>query len=511
MNRKIGIILSYVLMIMEVLSTLLLTPYIIRQLGQAEYGVFKLSMAINAYLLLLDLGIGNAIIRYVAKYRVEKNHEQQSKFLGVAMVFYLAIAVVAMILGGVLVGIFPSVFARGLSYEQGSLGQRLLSITVINSAVVLGTAPFINVLIAYERFSASKGASIIQIILRMIFTFLAVKSGMGSAGIVTVNLVMTVLCRGFFVYYVFAVLKIKPKFKGMEGSFIKEIIAYSSLILLQMLATQINASVDQVLIGSIVASSAVILAVYGVGTQLVQYFQSIGMAFNGVLMPGIVSLVEKKASSKALLDEMVRVGRIVFMVLVLIWSGFLVCGRQFVVSWAGKDNEQAYLVALILMTAYVFVLTESVGTQILWARSEHKEQSLLKIAIVLLNILLTILLIKWQPLLGATIGTFISLALGDVVLTNIIFVKKLKINLFSYYRRLIKGIIPSAVLTVLLGKVFSMFFSGGWLILGANIVLMVLVYTVAMWLFGMNEYEKRLCLSLVKKMKITVHKEGESK
>lgn len=34
MNRKTGIILSYVFMIFEVLSTLLLTPFIIRTLGK---------------------------------------------------------------------------------------------------------------------------------------------------------------------------------------------------------------------------------------------------------------------------------------------------------------------------------------------------------------------------------------------------------------------------------------------------------------------------------------------
>ena len=500
MNRKIGIILSYVLMIMEVLSTLLLTPYIIRRLGQAEYGVFKLSMAINAYLLLLDLGVGNAVTRYVAKYRVDENHEQQSRFLGVATIFYSAIAIVAIIVGIVLVGVFPTVFAKGLSVKEAHLGQKLLGITMINSAVMLGTVPFANVLVAYERFSASKGASIIQIAFRMIFTFLAVKIGMGSFGIVVVTLIMTVICRSFYVYYVFVVLKLRPKFKRIESSFIKEIIAYSSLILLQMVATQINASVDQVLIGSLVMSSAVVLAVYSVGTQLVQYFQSIGMAFNGVLMPGIVRLVETKASSQMLLDEMVRIGRIIFMVLVLIWSGFIVCGKSFLVFWAGDANKQAYWVALILMTAYVFILTQSIGTQILWARNEHKEQAILKISIVILNVLLTVVLINWKPLLGATIGTFISLVLGDIVVANIIFVKKLKINIILYYLRLVKGIIPSAILTVIFGKIFSIFFSGGLLLLGANIAFMVLVYAIAMWFFGMNEYEKSLCLSLISKI-----------
>ena len=318
MSRKVGVMLSYVLMVLEVISTLLLTPYIIRTLGQSEFGVYKLSIAINAYLLLLDLGVGNAITRYVAKYRVDGDNKKQSQFLGVATVFYIIIAIIAIIIGVILVLIFPTAFAKGLSPDETVLGQKLLAITMINSAVTLGTVPFANVLIAYERFSVSRGSSIVQIIFRMILTFLAVKSGMGSIGIVTVNLVMTVLCRSFFVVYVFFKLKIFPMYKGIKASFIKEIVAYSSLILLQMIATQLNASIDQVLIGSLVASSAVILAVYGVGTQIVQYFQSIGTAFTGVMMPGIVSMVERKATPKELSDEMVRIGRIIFMVLMLI-------------------------------------------------------------------------------------------------------------------------------------------------------------------------------------------------
>ena len=91
MNRKIGTILSYTLIMFEVLSALLLTPFIIRNLGQAEYGVYKLATAVNSYLLLFDLGIGNAVVKYVSKFRVENSLEQNRKFLGVVNIFYLMI------------------------------------------------------------------------------------------------------------------------------------------------------------------------------------------------------------------------------------------------------------------------------------------------------------------------------------------------------------------------------------------------------------------------------------
>ena len=494
--------MSYVMMIFEVLSTLLLTPFIIRTLGQAEYGVYKLSASVVAYLLLLDLGVGNAITRYIAKFRASGEKEQSQKFLGVATIYYTVIALVALIAGVVLIAVFPKAFAKGLTASEIKLGQELLFITMINAAVTLGTAAYNNVIIAYERFTVSKGVPIIQIIVRMALTVVMLKGGFGSVGIVMVNLLMTVVCRGFFIIYVLFRLKLRPKFKGIDISFVKEIILYSSMILIQMIATQLNATVDQILIGSLVASSAAILAVYSVGTQVTQYFQSMGTAFTGVLMPGIVKMVESGVDSKTLTDEMIRIGRIILIVLGLIWGGFLACGQQFITLWAGADNSNAYFVAVILMTAYMFILTESIGTQILWAMNQHKEQAILKGIIVLLNILLTVVLIKWQPLIGATIGTFISLVFGDVVVMNVIFRKKLKMNLGYYYKGLTKGILPCIAVATAVGFVARHFLkNGGWISLLLEVAIICLVYAVCILTFGMNTYEKNMVLSVLRKFK----------
>lgn len=500
MGRKIGVVLSYLLMIFEVLSTLLLTPFILRTLGQAEYGVFKLSAAVTAYMLLLDLGVGNAVTRYVAKFKVEGNIEQSRKFLGIATIYYASIAILAIAIGAILIMIFPTAFAKGLSEYETVLGQKLLGITMLNAAVTLGSAAYNNVILAYEKFVISKGTSIINIIIKISFTYLALKCGMGSIGIVLVNFITTVLCRGFFVLYVLFGLKLIPKFKGIEIGFVKEIVLYSSFILLQMIATQLNSTIDQILIGALVTSSSVVLAVYSVGTQIVQYYQSIGSAFTGVLMPGIVKMVEEKAGSQKLTNEMIRIGRIIFMVLAFVLGGFLVLGRDFIILWAGQENSQSYIVAIILMTAYLFILTESIGTQILWAMNQHREQAILKIVIVLLNIVLTVFLIRINPLIGATIGTFISLVLGDIVVMNIIFVKKIGINLFYYYREIFKGIVPCLFISTIIGFISNTLISGGWGALIFNIAVMCVVYAVTMLMFGLNKYEKKLIISIAQKI-----------
>lgn len=499
-SRKSGVILSYALMIMEVLSTLLLTPLIIRTLGQSEYGVYKLSASIISYLLLLDLGVGNAIIRYISKFRASDDKINEQKFFAVAIVYYAIIAGVTILIGLVLIIFFPTMFSKGLSNEEIILGQKLLMITMINSAITLGTAAFSNIIIGYERFAFSKLSSIVQIVVRMLCTWIVLLIGFGSLGVVSVNLILTIILKSVHIIYVLFKIKLKPLFKNINISFVKDIATYSSFVLLQMVATQINAFADQILIGAFVSSSATIIAIYGVGSQIVQYFQSIGSSFNGVLMPGVVKLVEYGVDGKILCNEMVRIGRIIFSFLVIIFSVFLVFGRQFIILWAGSNNSEAYNVAIILIAAHIFILTENIGNQILWAKGEHKEQSILKIIIVLLNIGLTILLIKWNPLIGATIGTFISLLLGDIVVMNIIFKKKIHISLSEYYKNLMKGILPCSVITILGGYLFSLAHLDGWFGFAINVIVMCLIYLLLMIFFGFNSYEKSLICGIARKI-----------
>ena len=499
MGRKKGIILSNVMMVFEVLSTLLITPFLIRTLGQAEYGVYKLSASITAYLLLLDLGVGNAIIRYISKYRANNDKKSERDFFGVAILFYCAIALISVIGGLILVYLFPTMFSVGLTAEEIILGQKLMLFTVANAAVTLGTAVYTNVIIAYEQFAVSKGSSILQIILRMILTAVALKLGMGGSGVVVVILLTTILCRGFFVVYVFFSIKLRPNFKGIGFDFVKDILIYSSWILVQMVATQINASMDQILLGALVSGSATIIAVYGVGTQVVQYFKSIGSSFTGVLMPGVVKLVEQGASGVQICDEMVRIGRLTFMVLGLIWGGFAAFGKQFIALWAGDVNADAYYVALLLMTASLIILTEAIGTQMLWAKNEHKEQAILKMGAVFLNIALTVILIRWNPLLGAAIGAFTSLVVSDILVMNVVFTKKLGISLKRYYCGLFKGMLPGVLVTTGVGFAISLLPLQGWIGLFLKIGAMCLVYAGVLWLWGLNRYEKKLFLSLLRR------------
>lgn len=498
MGRKKGVIFSYILLLVEMFSSLLFTPILIRTLGQAEFGLYMLVASITAYLMLLDLGVGNAIVRYMSKYRVIGDHKQQQSFLGIATVFYFFVALLVIIIGLIFQNMIPTFFKNSLNLQELSKVKMLFLITMFNAAITLALSPFDKTIIAFERFVFSKMMTIIRTILRIFISVIALVTGGDAVEIVTINLVLTIIFSLVSVLFVLFNLQVKPMFKDTNFGFIKEVFGYSFFIFLQMVATQINSMVDQVLLGAM--SSSVIVGIYAVGAQISQYFQSIAGSINGLLMPGVVKLVECNATPERLLNEMIRVGRIIFMLLGLIWSTFLIFGHSFIKLWVGQENTPAYWVALIIIFPMVISLSQVVGSQILWAKAKIKIQAYLKISIAFLNIGLTIFLIKWDPLIGASIGTAISLIIGDVLVMGIVYAREIKISMKQYYIQLFKGILPCLLFAILVGFVIENADFKGWVGFLTSCLLMFFSYFITMWLYGMNEYEKGIAKSILFKI-----------
>lgn len=102
---KVGMIFSYVLIIFNTLYGLFITPYIIGQLGTSEYGVYKTISSLSASLMVLDLGIGSTVMRFVAKYRAVNDDESIPNFVAMSLIQ-------AVLLSGVIVVIGIAVFLQ---------------------------------------------------------------------------------------------------------------------------------------------------------------------------------------------------------------------------------------------------------------------------------------------------------------------------------------------------------------------------------------------------------------
>ena len=498
MGRKVGTILSFTTILFEIISALFFTPFLIKSFGQSEYGVYTLTLSVTSYLALLDLGIGNSVVKFVAQYRAKERYDEQNRFLSLISVYYAIITLLIIVLGIFLFFTFPAFFSKGLTIEEVKLAQRLVLIASVNIAVTIGTSYFYYTIIAYENFFISKGVPLAASILRIVISFILLLKGFKSIEISLLNLFITFLSRLIMVFFVFCKMKFRYSFKGIEKKLVKSVISFSGIVLLQMIATQLNSMCDQILIGIIVPLSSAIIAVYGLGAQLIAYYQTLANGINGVIMPGVVKMIEKNPDTHVIQNEMSRIGRMNLTFLGIVWAVFLVYGKQFILLWSGEDYFYAYYVAILLMTPQLIIQTQLIGSQVLWAMNKHRAQAILKFVIVLANIVLTIVLIKWNPLLGATIGTFIALVLGDVVVMQLVFKKEIGIGLADYYKSLLKGIWICLIVTILIGFLFSLLNLSGWGGFIINCSVMLIVYFLMLLVVGFSENEKQFFLKFIR-------------
>ena len=134
-QRKSGAILSYISIILATLVQLIYTPFLIRMLGQSEYGLYSLVYSIIGYLTILDLGFGNAIIVYTAKYRAQKKYEEEKRLHGTFFVIFCIIGVIAMLAGIILYFNVEALFSKTMSNAEIEKAKIMMLILTFNLGI----------------------------------------------------------------------------------------------------------------------------------------------------------------------------------------------------------------------------------------------------------------------------------------------------------------------------------------------------------------------------------------
>ncbi|MEI6060288.1 MAG: oligosaccharide flippase family protein, partial [Bacteroidota bacterium] len=129
---KAGAVLSYVILGLSNVVGLLYTPYMLRMMGQSEFGLYSLVGSVVAYLTILDLGFGNAIIRYTAKFRAEGKTDEQYSMFGMFIVLYSFIALLALAAGLALYFNVEAIFGNAMSADELGKARILMLLMVFN-------------------------------------------------------------------------------------------------------------------------------------------------------------------------------------------------------------------------------------------------------------------------------------------------------------------------------------------------------------------------------------------
>lgn len=499
-QRKIGAMLSYISIIASTLVGLLYTPFLISKLGQSEYGLYSLVSSVIGYLTVLDLGFGNAIVVYTAKYREKKEFEKEKILHGMFKIIYCIIGIVASIVGVILFLNVDNMFKSTMNINELSEMKVMMLILSFNLGITFMFSIYTSIITAYEKFVFQKLMSIVNTLLKPLLMipllFMGYKSITMCVVITIVNIVV------LFSNYLFCLKKIKIKIKycGFDKRLFKEILGYSIWLFLGTIVDKVNWSADNFILGVICSTTAV--SVYAVASQLNTLFINLSTAISGVLLPKVSKMIAQDVSSTKLSEEMIKVGRIQYYIIFLMASGLVIFGKQFIYLWVGHDYSESYYVALILIIPLCFPLIQNLGLSIMQAMNKYKFKSISTAIMAVFNIIISIILTKKYGAIGAAMGTAIALIVCNIIIINIYYSKVIKLNVLKFWYEIIimtVKFIPSILVIMLILWKTGMSGLKEFVFYG---IVYCCIFMINSYTIVMNDYEK----NMVKKVYYKVFK-----
>ena len=489
---KIGIILNYINMILGNLIPIFYTPVMLRLLGQSEYGLYKLSGSVTSYLTLISLGIGSAMTRYLIKAREEEGQDAEERILGLFMVIFQIIALAALAVGTVLTLNLHIWYGDSLTAPELSRMKILVFLMVCNTALSFSQSPYGAVVSAHEKFIFQQCMNILTTCVGPLLNIVMLMLGYASIGMTVSSLVIGILCRVAFTLYTRRKMGIRPRYRNMPTSMLREILTFSFWVFLSNVVGQLYNATDTVMMGALPELATTGVAVYSVGNLFNTVVFSLTIGISSLMGPKVNRLVFSGTDNGELTDLAIRVGRIQGLIFGLVVSGFVVFGKPFISLYAGEGYEEAYWVALLMMVPNMIPLVQSICLSVITARNQHQFRALVYLGIAIANVIGTWFLMRVMGIIGAALMTGLALVVGQGFVMNWYYHKKTGLDMVRFWREVGKVYLIPAVMcgcVLLIGK-FADFYSLKNMLIG--IVVYTVVYCGLNILLIINSEEKHL-------------------
>ena len=492
---KKGAVLSYITIFLTNIVGLFLTPFIIRSLGQSEYGLYILLGSFVGYISLLDFGLSNTIVRFVAKYRANNDTVGEKNFLGTVLIIYVLISFLVLALGAIGYFNLDYIFEQSLTSEELEKSKILMMLFIFNMTISLPGGTFAGICSGYEEFVFPKIVNIIRYIVRSFVIVAVLLYGGKSISIVIVDTILNIFIILINMYYVLVVMKVKIGFTSFNKELVRKIFSYSVWIFVFAMIGQLFWKSGQMILGITISTEAV--AVFAVGIVLSGYFGAFAGAINSVFLPRATFMIEQNSTRKELTAFFVKIGRILTFILMYVWAGFILFGQNFIELWVGNDYEDSYLITVIIMTAYILPLVQNFANSLIEATGRFKFKAKVYFITISIGIILGALLSPYYGYWAITWSYSIFWVLSQIIM-NWYFDKTLNLDIVCFFKQTFGQLLIVLIVTMIIGYFTNSMLGTTWVFFILKALIYSLVYLGLVYLFVLNDYEKKLFLKFKK-------------
>lgn len=496
-QEKWGAVVSYITIFLTIIAGLLYTPYLIKKLGLSDYGIFTLSASIIASFT-IDFGMGAALTRFIAKYRAENKIAKIKDLLGVTTKLYLVVDLILILVLFIIYFLSPNIFSNLSEIELEKFkGVFLISIFFIMFNFPL--LPLDGVFIASEKIVALKLLNFASKVASVSLLFITLYLGYGLMGVVIVQAAITLLFQLVKVVYLYLKVNLRINFKSRDKQILRSIGSFSAWATVAMIADKFFFPVIPSLLA--IFSDTKQLALFAIVISIEGYILTFSKALNGIFIPRVMKLVVVDGSVAEQTELMIRVGRIQLYIIGLFVAFFICFGNDFFRLWLGEGFDNSYYATVIVLIPCLFHLTQTIAEELIYAKNLVKYRALINVVTSVLCVIFISLLTPKYGAIGAAIGVALGFIGGYTIIANIIYSKKLNINVMLFFKECHAKIGLPLIGAIIIGFLFQKFIAiENFFIFMIVGMLWVITYGLVMWFFALNLNEKRIVVDPVKRV-----------
>ena len=498
-KRSNGIILSYTYTFFNMICGLLMSSFLLRQLGDTEYGLYQAVTAFATYLVMLEFGTGTVMSRNISLCRGKGEDEKIKNNISTLWYTAIFLSVLIAFVSFVFCINIGNIYKNSMTDVQVAYAKKIFVVITIYLIASFLTNTLNGLLLGMEHYTFAQKTNIVKIISRTALLVVLVSLKPNAMSIVFVDLLIGCSIFLFTFFYCKNKYKIKLKFSYFDAEILKNSLPLCFALLLQALINQANTSIGKFIIGIRLSLESV--ALYSVAQYLYNIIASISTIPISMYLPQVAKDMSSGLKGKALTEKLVEPCRLVVIISGTVLCGFFAVGKPFIELFYGANKKDAWIYALILIVPMFVNMTVGILINVLDVANKRLTRSLSLMGTTILNIILTIFLIDKFNVLGAAIGTSVSLILGNILVMGIYYKKVMHIEIIWLYLQAYKGILPFQISSALIAFLISNILNNVYLSFLLGGILYVVLCGTLIILFGLRNEEKERLYLLVSKFK----------
>ena len=384
-----------------------LTPFILHEVGATQFGLWALIGSVTAYGVLLDLGVGSAVTKYVAESYARRDGAAARRVVATAFWLYVLLGLLVALAAVLLAPLVPRLF--NIPPAERETAEWLTIASGLAVAVELPTSTNYSVLRGLQRFPTINLISAGATICLALAIVVVLKAGGGLVGIVAASVVVTIVAQIPMVILIRRTIpEIGFRLRDADRRQARSIMSFSFAVFVIDAGAKIGTKTDELVIGAVLPVSRV--APYAIARRLSSLPALLAAQFEAVLLP-LASDFEARTEHDRLRELAVAGTRLTLVSFLPLACGVVVLAGPFLSAWVGPSYADDADLVVILVGAGFLAMSIWPVSSVLQAMTRHRPLAAFALGTALLNLGMSIALVHPLGVTGVALGTLIATAL----------------------------------------------------------------------------------------------------